>query len=38
MRVIASAARLGTRLFIATRFWWSLDYSWRLAWVKAERS
>lgn len=31
-------ARLWLRFWRAVRFWYALDYSWHLAWVKSWRS
>lgn len=38
MRVIVAAARFAARLELALRYCLRLNYPWRRAWVKAERS
>jgi hypothetical protein len=45
MRLMATlrrgAARLGrfaARFWLAVRFWLALNYSWHMAWIKAERN
>ena len=38
MRLIRAMARLWLRFWRAVRFWHFLNYSWRLAWIKAERT
>lgn len=38
MRLIRTLARLWLRFWRAVRFWLYLHYSWRLAWIKAERT
>lgn len=37
MRLIHHIARAWRRLSLAFAFWLGLNYSWRLAWIKAER-
>lgn len=34
---LAAAGRFLARFCLAVRFWLALNYTWRLAWAKAER-
>jgi len=36
-RLIAAPTRLARRLALATRYYLALNYTWHLAWMKAER-
>lgn len=37
MRLIRQTGRSIERTLLALRYWHTLNYSWRLAWIKAER-
>lgn len=37
MRVITAILKFSRRLYLAVRFFIALQYSWNLAWIKAER-
>jgi len=37
MRALTWPLRTASRLWLAVRYWMALNYSWHLAWMKAER-
>jgi len=37
LRLIGAPMRLARRLALATRYYLALNYTWHLAWMKAER-
>lgn len=37
MRALTFPLRAAGRIALAIKFWAALDYTWHLAWIKAER-